>query len=77
MQLKEPNGEFPPAALIDYSKLLTFHGTLETHFFHVPQTKKTCAPHKIATASNLCCPATRARSPERLATNEGDPGGGR
>jgi hyperosmotically inducible protein len=33
-----------------YSKFLNSHGAIQTHFFHPPQGKETCAPDKIATA---------------------------
>src|SRR4029450_4767502 len=61
----------------DLLNFLTSHGTIQTDFFHTPETKDTCAPHKIASASPPGHPASRARSPERLGINEGDPSGRR
>src|SRR4029453_6222575 len=56
--------------------ILTSHGTIQTHFFQRPQTKKTGGRHRIANETVLCCPAARARSLQRLGINEGDPSGG-
>ena len=62
VQLKRRNGEFAPAPLIDLLQFLNPHGTIQTHFFHTSQTKKTGALHKIADATVLCRLTTRTRS---------------
>src|SRR5881392_3518751 len=75
VQLKRLGGSFACTLLIDYCNFLTFHGTIQTHIYHTPQTKETGARHKIADATVLCHPATRTRSAERLGIDEGDPSG--
>ena len=64
MQLKGLNGESARTPLIDLFQVLKLSWAIQTHFFHTPQGKETCAPDKIATAIRLCRPATRARSSE-------------
>src|SRR5205823_11824794 len=60
VQLKRLGGSFACTLLIDYCNFLTFHGTIQTHIYHTPQTKETGARHKIADATVLCHPATRS-----------------